>query len=70
MQQLERAVELRPMDPTINDHLGDAYWRTGRLREAEVQWQRALSLNPTEEGQADKIRSKLEEGMLPEGEDL
>ena len=24
---LERAVQLRPHDPIINDHLGDAYWR-------------------------------------------
>ena len=29
-KNLERAVELKPEDPTINDHLGDAYWRVGR----------------------------------------
>ena len=32
--QLERAVELRPNDPIINDHLGDAYWLTDRNHEA------------------------------------
>jgi Flp pilus assembly protein TadD len=30
VRELERAVELRPADPTINDHLGDAYWQVGR----------------------------------------
>ena len=28
--QLEKAISLQPSDPTINDHLGDAYWRVGR----------------------------------------
>ncbi len=27
VKNLERAIELKPEDPTINDHLGDAYWR-------------------------------------------
>ena len=43
---LERAVELDPEDSTINGHLGDAYVAVGRVREGEVQWRRALILNP------------------------
>ena len=43
---LERAVELQSEDPTVNGHLGDAYMAAGRPREAEVQWRRALILNP------------------------
>ncbi|HBJ91366.1 MAG TPA: hypothetical protein DDZ43_00680, partial [Hyphomonadaceae bacterium] len=31
---LEHAVELSSNDPTLNDHLGDAYWRVGRRIEA------------------------------------
>ena len=30
MRELERAVSLKPDDPVLNDHLGDAYWRVGR----------------------------------------
>ncbi len=30
VKNLERAVLLSPGDPTINEHLGDAYWRMGR----------------------------------------
>src|SRR5438046_10430564 len=26
-------IDLKPEDPTINDHLGDAYWRVGRKLE-------------------------------------
>lgn len=40
---LERAVELLPYDTTVNDHLGDAYWRNDRKTEAQFQWQRALN---------------------------
>ena len=32
--------------PTLNDHLGDIYWRLGRRIEARFQWQRALTFEP------------------------
>jgi len=32
--------------PTINDHLGDAYWRIGRTLEAKFQWAHARDLKP------------------------
>ncbi|RMD91692.1 MAG: tetratricopeptide repeat protein [Alphaproteobacteria bacterium] len=59
---LERAAELMPTDPIVNDHLGDAYWAVGREREARFQWKRALSFNPEPE-EAERIRRKLEVGL-------
>jgi len=59
---LERATELEPVDPIVNDHLGDAYWAVGRKIEAEFQWKRALSFDPEEED-ATRIRRKLEVGL-------
>ena len=59
---LERAAELMPVDPVINDHLGDAYWAVGRKTEAEFQWKRALSFDP-EEKDAVRIRRKLDVGL-------
>tara|TARA_R110002072_G_scaffold131620_1_gene271466 strand:+ start:491 stop:2176 length:1686 start_codon:yes stop_codon:yes gene_type:complete len=59
---LEDAASLIPVDPIINDHLGDAYWAVGRFIEAQFQWNRALSFDPTEEDAA-KIRRKLEIGL-------
>ena len=60
--ELERAVQIRPEDPIINDHLGDAYWRVGRELEARFQWQRSLSLKPDTKIEFD-VRKKLEEGL-------
>jgi predicted negative regulator of RcsB-dependent stress response len=59
---MERAVGLLPADPIINDHLGDVYWMVGRRREAQFQWERALSFEPAEED-AIRIRRKLEIGL-------
>jgi Flp pilus assembly protein TadD len=60
--QLEKAVELQPSDPTINEHLGDVYWKVGRRNEARFQWRRAISL-ATEEAQKTALRAKLEQGL-------
>ena len=57
---LERAVEMEPEDPTINGHLGDAYWAAGRKLEADYQWRRALTLNP-EPDDAAHFQSRLHE---------
>ena len=62
VRHLERAVELRPTDPVINDHLGDAYWQVGRHQEARFQWQRALSFGTGIEADA-TIRGKIEHGL-------
>ena len=61
-KNLERAVELKPEDPTINDHLGDAYWRVGRTLEAHFQWSQAKDLKPDPED-LPKIEAKLKNGL-------
>lgn len=62
---LERAVELQASDPVINDHLGDAYWKVGRNREARFQWRRAKSLEP-EADVLEIIEDKLKRGLIDE----
>ncbi len=42
IQLLERAAASEPVEPTINEHLGDAYWRVGRMVEARFAWRAAL----------------------------
>jgi Flp pilus assembly protein TadD len=68
VEHLERAVELRPEDPVINDHLGDALWQVGRRVEARFQWRRALSLEP-EAQMIPVIKNKLEVGLVPDDSD-
>jgi tetratricopeptide (TPR) repeat protein len=61
-KNLERAIDLKPEDPTINDHLGDAYWRVGRTLEAKFQWSHARDLKP-EPDELPKIETKIENGL-------
>ena len=68
MKHLERAVELKPEDPTINDHLGDVYWKVGREIEARFQWSHARDLKP-EEDELPKIEEKLKTGLPPSAAD-
>ena len=62
VEHLERAAALTATDPTINDHLGDAYWQVGRRVEARFQWRRAQSFDP-EPDLATRIARKLEVGL-------
>jgi tetratricopeptide (TPR) repeat protein len=61
VDKLEAAVALEPADPDVNNHLGDAYWRVGRQTEAQFQWRRVLTLEPSV-----KIRNEVE-GKLKNG---
>jgi Flp pilus assembly protein TadD len=61
LKQLERAAELEPNDPTINMHLGDAYWAVGRKLDAQFQWRRAMTLSPEPADQR-KLEAKIAEG--------
>lgn len=58
VRTLEHAAEQIPEDPTVNYHLGAAYWAAGRTIEAEDQWRWALVLHP-EPADAAKIREAL-----------
>ena len=51
-----------PGDPTINDHLGDAYWKAGRKLDARFQWNHALAFGP-EDADKKKIEKKLQAGL-------
>ncbi len=61
---LEQAVQMEAADADVNNHLGDAYWRVGRKVEAKYQWERVLTLQPTDKMKAE-VEGKLKDG-LPE----
>lgn len=65
VKTLERAVRLSPGNSVISDHLGDAYWQVGRLREARFEWRHALA---TAEGDdnIERIKMKMIYGLLEE----
>lgn len=65
VQYLEKAVALLPYEAEINDHLGDAYWRIGRHREARFQWLRAKN-HAKKETDIQRIEEKLVNGLPDE----
>jgi tetratricopeptide (TPR) repeat protein len=62
VRELEKAIDLKPSDPVINDHLGDAYWRVDRKLEARFQWNHARDLKPEPE-ELPKILDKIQNGL-------
>jgi len=42
-ENLRQAVERDQSDPTVHDHLGDLYEKTGRIRLAAAQWELSLA---------------------------
>ncbi len=63
VRELEKAVELKPGDPVVNDHLGDAYWKVGRKLEAGFKWNHATSLDPEPED-LKRIQEKIKNGLV------
>ncbi len=58
---LERAVSGDPGQSVMNEHLGDAYWATGRRIEARYAWRAALVQADTPS--AERINRKLSDGL-------
>jgi tetratricopeptide (TPR) repeat protein len=62
VELLERAAQLDASDPDLNNHLGDAYWQVGRKIEAQFQWNRVLTLSPSDKLKAE-VEAKLVSGL-------
>jgi tetratricopeptide (TPR) repeat protein len=67
---LRRAISRGANDPTVHDHLGDVYEKTGRLKLATAQWE--LSLNEyahtvqadMDTGDMNKVQKKLDSARV------
>ena len=57
---LERAILFSPTDPTLHEHLGDLYLRTGRIAEARDAYERSLELTEEDE-ERNQVQRKLDE---------
>jgi len=69
-EELLKASQKIASDPTVQDHLGDLYQRTGRLKLAAVHWERALTeWNRTVAAEVDtdslaSVQKKLESAKM------
>ncbi len=63
---LRKAVERTSTDPTVHDHLGDLYEKTGRIRLAAAQWEISIAefaksaSADVETAEVAKVQKKLE----------
>ena len=56
---LQKAVELLPLDPIINDHYADTLWMLNKDIQARYFWNHILKLGDTEQKLKDAISKKL-----------
>ena len=56
---LQRALELLPMDPIINDHYADTLWMLNKNIQARYIWNNVLKLEGAEQKLKDSINKKL-----------
>ena len=69
-ENLRHAVERDQTDPTVHDHLGELYEKTGRIRLAAAQWELSLAeyarsaAADVEPGDVAKVQHKLENARV------
>jgi tetratricopeptide (TPR) repeat protein len=56
---LQKAVQLMPLDPIVNDHYADILWKLNKNLQANYFWNYVLNLEITENEMKDKIKVKL-----------
>ena len=56
---LQRAVELMPLDPVVNDHYADALWMSNQIIQARYFWKHVLNLENAKDDLKENINKKL-----------
>ena len=59
---LEKAVSILPDDATLNDHLGDAYWKANRKRRSFISMEENFDFGPDFKGKS-LINKKIKNGL-------
>ena len=60
---LERAIQMMPNDPIVNDHFADCLWMINKKIQARYYWEYVLTLEDTEDELREKIKNKLLFGL-------
>ena len=60
---LEAAEKLAPTDAEVVEHVGDAYWQSGRRIDAQTRWRTAYTI--ADDDAAARLRRKLGGGYEP-----
>ena len=62
-QFLQRAIELMPKDPIVNDHYGDVLWKLNRKLQAKYYWESAFNSGEANDELKGNISIKLLKGF-------
>ena len=62
-QFLQRAIELMPKDPIVNDHYGDVLWKLNRKLQAKYYWESAFNSGEANDELKENILIKLLKGF-------
>ena len=60
---LQRAIELMPKDPIVNDHYGDVLWKLNRKLQAKYYWESAFNSGEANDELKENISIKLLKGF-------
>ena len=60
---LERAIQMMPDDPIVNDHFADCLWMIDKKIQARYYWEYVLTLEDTEDELREKVKNKLLFGL-------
>ena len=60
---LERAIQMMPNDPIVNDHFADCLWMIDKKIQARYYWEYVLTLEDTEDELREKVKNKLLFGL-------
>jgi tetratricopeptide (TPR) repeat protein len=69
-ENLRKAIDRQSTDPSLHDHLGEIYEKTGRLKLAVTQWERSMTeyahTLPADADPADvaKVKRKLDDARI------
>ncbi len=61
-EYLQKAVQLMPSDPIVNDHFGDILWMNGEKLQARYFWKYVLNLENAGDELKEKIMKKILDG--------
>jgi Tfp pilus assembly protein PilF len=67
---LRQAIQRDQTDPTVHEHMGDLYEKTGRIRQAAAQWELSLAEYAksapadVEPGDVAKVQKKLDSARV------
>ena len=60
---LQKAIELMPKDPIVNDHYGDVLWKLNRKLQAKYYWESAFNSGEANDELKENISIKLLKGF-------